>query len=350
LQNKNAVVAALLTEIKQEAHRLNGQSVETVYFGGGTPSLLDITELNDLVNALHVNFHISQDAEITLEANPDDINEKQLGGWQTAGINRLSIGVQSFREEDLRWMNRAHTASEALSGIQLAKKAGFSNITIDLIYGTPTLTDDAWEDNLKKAISLDIPHLSCYALTIEPKTALHHLVETSQMSDTDPEQQARQFMQLMDLTYKAGYAHYEVSNFAREGWQSRHNSAYWKGVPYLGIGPGAHSFDGLHRRWNVSNNTLYTTGIEKGLPVYEEETLTVNNRFNEYVMTALRTMEGIRLDHVKQNYGDSYAIELIHKAGKYIGLQQVLITNENILLTNAGKLYADGIASDLFAG
>jgi oxygen-independent coproporphyrinogen-3 oxidase len=350
LQNKNAVVAALLTEIKQEAHRLKGQLVETVYFGGGTPSLLDTAELNDLVNALKANFNIHKAAEVTLEANPDDISKMQLEGWQKAGINRLSIGVQSFREEDLRWMNRAHTATEALSGIHMAKAAGFGNITIDLIYGTPTLSDDAWKDNLSIAIALDIPHLSCYALTIEPKTTLHHLVETSKMPDTDPEQQARQFMLLMEHTNKAGYAHYEVSNFAREGWQSRHNSAYWKGIPYLGIGPGAHSFDGLNRRWNVSNNALYVAGIEKGLPVYEEETLTLNNRFNEYVMTALRTMEGIQLDHVKQHYGDSYAAELIQKAGKYTGMQQVLITTKSILLTNAGKLFADGIASELFAG
>ncbi|ULQ52453.1 radical SAM family heme chaperone HemW [Flavihumibacter fluvii] len=350
LQNKNAVVTALLTEIKQEAHRLSGQSIETIYFGGGTPSLLTVEELNSILNQLAASFSILRDAEITLEANPDDIRIELLEEWKLAGINRLSIGVQSFREEDLRWMNRAHTAAEALSGIRLARGAGFENITIDLIYGTPTLTDAAWEDNLLKAIALDIPHLSCYALTVEPKTALFHLVESKKMADTDPEQQARQFNMLMDHTSAAGYTHYEVSNFAREGWHSRHNSAYWKGIPYLGIGPGAHSYDGLHRRWNISNNALYISGIEKGLPVYEEETLTADNRFNEYVMTSLRTMEGIQLAHVRSINGDEYAKILLEKAVKYVHLQQVRITETSIQLTNAGKLFADGIAAEFFTG
>lgn len=349
LQNKNAVVAALLTEISQEAARLEGQPIETIYFGGGTPSLLSAEELNRLLAALAANFNILQHAEITLEANPDDINIALLEEWKRAGINRLSIGVQSFREQDLQWMNRAHTAAEALSGIRLAQDAGFENITIDLIYGTPTLTDAAWEENLDKAFALNIPHLSCYALTIEPKTALQHLVETKQMADTDAEQQARQFLYLMERTRAEGYDHYEVSNFAREGWRSRHNSAYWKGTPYLGIGPGAHSFNGITRRWNVSNNALYVSGIENGLPVFEEEILTPDNQFNEYVMTALRTMEGIQLSHMRNRYGDASTDTLLLKAGKYVALQQVSITEFSIKLTDAGKLYADGIAADFFA-
>lgn len=349
MQNKNAVVAALLTEISQEAASLEGQPIETIYFGGGTPSLLSAEELNSLLAALAANFNILRNAEITLEANPDDINIALLEEWKRAGINRLSIGVQSFREEDLQWMNRAHTATEALSGIRLAQDAGFENITIDLIYGTPTLTDAAWEENLDMALALNIPHLSCYALTVEPKTALQHLVETKQMPDTDAEQQARQFLYLMERTRAAGYEHYEVSNFAREGWRSRHNSAYWKGIPYMGIGPGAHSFNGLSRRWNVSNNALYVSGIENGLPVFEEEILTPDNQFNEYVMTALRTMEGIQLSHMRNRYGDAGTDTLLQKAGKYVALQQVRITEFSIQLTDAGKLYADGIAADFFA-
>lgn len=350
MQNKNAVVTALLTEINRESHRLEGQTIETIYFGGGTPSLLTETELNDLLNEVAKQFSISDGAEITLEANPDDINKDILRSWQTAGINRLSIGVQSFREEDLRWMNRAHSATEALTGIRLAKDAGFENLTIDLIYGTPTLSDEAWLTNIETAIDLGIPHLSCYALTIEPKTALAHLVETQKMANTDPDQQARQFLQLIDRTNKAGYTHYEISNFAREGWRSRHNSAYWQGIPYLGFGPGAHSFDGKNRRWNMANNALYIQGIANGGVIYEEETLTPDNRFNEYVMTALRTMEGIRLDQVREICGEEYAQALVRKSAKYVGLQQLSINEDCIRLTNTGKLFADGIAADLFAG
>lgn len=350
MQNKNAVVTALLTEINRESHRLEGQTIETIYFGGGTPSLLTETELNDLLNEVAKQFTISDGAEITLEANPDDINKDILRSWQTAGINRLSIGVQSFREEDLRWMNRAHSATEALTGIRLAKDAGFENLTIDLIYGTPTLSDEAWLTNIETAIDLGIPHLSCYALTIEPKTTLAHLVETQKMANTDPDQQARQFLQLIDRTNQAGYTHYEISNFAREGWRSRHNSAYWQGIPYLGFGPGAHSFDGKNRRWNMANNALYIQGIGNGEVIYEEETLTPDNRFNEYVMTALRTMEGIRLDQVREICGEEYAQALVRKSAKYVGLQQLSINEDCIRLTNTGKLFADGIAADLFAG
>jgi oxygen-independent coproporphyrinogen III oxidase len=344
LQNKNAVVAAL------EHQRLAGHLIETIYFGGGTPSLLSADELNALMLQLRNHFNIATSAEITLEANPDDINPTLLDGWTAAGINRLSIGVQSFRELDLQWMNRAHTAADALNSIQLAKQAGFHNITIDLIYGSPSLTDEAWLDNLQQAITLDIPHLSCYALTVEPKTALHQLIASHKMPDTDATQQARQFNQLMQVTNDAGYAQYEVSNFAKPGWQSRHNSAYWKGVPYLGIGPGAHSFDALHRRWNIANNALYITGIENGQPVHEQETLTPDNRFNEYVMTALRTMDGIAIDHIRETHGDGYAQELLLKAEKFLATRQLCISATHIQLTNSGKLFADGIAADLFAG
>jgi oxygen-independent coproporphyrinogen III oxidase len=350
LQNKNAVVAALLKEIALEHQRLAGHLIETIYFGGGTPSLLSADELNALMLQLRNHFNIATSAEITLEANPDDINPTLLDGWTAAGINRLSIGVQSFRELDLQWMNRAHTAADALNSIQLAKQAGFHNITIDLIYGSPSLTDEAWLDNLQQAITLDIPHLSCYALTVEPKTALHQLIASHKMPDTDATQQARQFNQLMQVTNDAGYAQYEVSNFAKPGWQSRHNSAYWKGVPYLGIGPGAHSFDALHRRWNIANNALYITGIENGQPVHEQETLTPDNRFNEYVMTALRTMDGIAIDHIRETHGDGYAQELLLKAEKFLATRQLCISATHIQLTNSGKLFADGIAADLFAG
>ena len=383
-----------MKEIEREAGRLQGEPVHTIYFGGGTPSLLTVApphpsggtrrvvpdgwhptgesnptgklnptgesnptgELNQLMEALHRHFKIAPDAEITLEANPDDINASILAGWRSAGINRLSIGVQSFREQDLRWMNRAHTASEAELAIRLATEAGFSNITIDLIYGTPGLTDEAWQENLQKALELKVTHLSCYALTVEPKTALDHMVRTAKMPDTDPEQQRRQFLLLMDQMEKAGFEHYEISNFALPGKRSRHNSAYWRGIPYLGIGPGAHSFDGSRRRWNVANNALYTrtflgTQASDNPPIYEEEILTTENRFNEYVMTALRTMEGIDLNLVRSTYGEKQTQVLLQTALRHNQPDQHIIISDNFLrLTNAGKLFADGIAADFFIG
>ena len=358
------VIRALLKEIAQEAHRLSGQPVDTVYFGGGTPSLLTTGnfpkgELNLLLEAIHQNFTISTGAEITLEANPDDINEEKLEGWRHAGINRLSIGVQSFREADLTWMNRAHNAAEAERSIRLAQQSGFQNLTIDLIYGTPGLSDEAWLRNIDQALQLQVPHLSCYALTVEPKTALHHLVQTHKMPDTDPEQQSRQFQLLIDQMAAAGYEHYEISNFARPGWRSRHNSAYWQGQHYLGLGPGAHSYNGISRRWNISNNSVYSRWLlqnEPGQPtdpppqpLFEEEILTPQNRFNEYVMTALRTLEGIDLQHLRATYGEEQTQNLLRAATRHNTTEpRVSITADHLLLTNAGKHFADGIAADLF--
>lgn len=331
-----------------EAGRADLSPISTVYFGGGTPSLLENEELKALMDQLRRHFQISQDAEITLEANPDDLLPEKLECWQSLGVNRLSIGVQSFRDEDLRWMNRAHTAEEALKGIRNAQEFGFKNLTIDLIYGTPGLSDEAWRDNIAQAIELGIPHLSCYALTVEPKTALHHMVGRQQVADVDPEQQARQFLILMEAAREAGYEHYEVSNFAKPGWRSRHNSAYWQGVHYLGIGPGAHSYDGQKRSWNIANNALYVSGIAAGTPLREEENLSARDRYNEYIMTALRTMEGIQLEKIRSANGEAQVQDLIRQAAVYQSRQQLTITPEAIRLTDEGKLFADGIAADLF--
>lgn len=339
---------ALLKEIAMEADTIKMDVVHTLYFGGGTPSLLEKEELQALMEQLQQHFSIAADAEITLEANPDDLIPAKLAHWKALGINRLSIGVQSFREEDLRWMNRAHTANEALEGIRMAQAMGFHNLTIDLIYGTPGLTDVAWRDNISRAVALEIPHLSCYALTVEPKTALRHMVDKKQVADVDPDQQARQFLILMEAARAAGYEHYEVSNFARPGWRSRHNSAYWQGRPYLGIGPGAHSYDGVKRRWNVANNALYISGISTGAPIREEETLSARDRYNEYIMTALRTMEGIQLKAIRLTNGEDQVQQLIWQAATYASRGQLILTNEAIRLTDEGKLFADGIAADFF--
>lgn len=342
------MVDAILKEISREAYKLKDQPVETIYFGGGTPSLLTEEELDHLMEMLFRSFDVSAGAEITFEVNPDDITRESLAAWKKSGINRLSIGVQSFRDEDLAWMNRAHNSREALNGILLAREAGFNNLTIDLIYGTPGLSDKAWEENVQKAISLGVPHLSCYALTVEPKTRLEKMIRTHQAADTDPEQQSRQFLLLMDWLRAAGYEHYEISNFARPGFRSRHNSAYWQGVPYLGFGPGAHSYNGKTRSWNVANNALFMQGIEKDIPVSEEEVLTTSNRINEYIMTSLRTAEGMDMRKISDEYGDEYAKAVGDRIGKYQSSGQLIQENGVFRLTNEGKLFADGIAADLF--
>lgn len=343
---RNDLINALLKEIALST-AYNDKSIETIYFGGGTPSLLQAESLNTILNALHQKFSIAPDAEITLEANPDDISQQLLTSWKSVGINRLSIGVQSFFEEDLKWMNRAHSAEQSVNSIVLAQHAGFEHLTIDLIYGSPGLSDEKWQYNIEKAIDFDIPHLSCYALTVEPKTALHSLIAKNKMRDTDPEQQARQFVQLMNRLEEAGYEHYEISNFSLPGKRSRHNTAYWQDKPYYGFGPSAHSFNGKDiRSWNIANNSLYIQSLRQNIIPLQKEKLTTVQRLNEYIMTSLRTMEGINLDHVENRFGVAYAQRLL--AASRAHSEKMVIQNNCLRLTNAGKLFADGIAADLF--
>lgn len=347
LRLKNDFVAALLKEIGLQQNYLAGQTAHTIYFGGGTPSLLTIDELQQILAALREQFVVAPDAEITLEANPDDITEAALLQWKAAGINRLSIGVQSFFEEDLQWMNRAHSARQAIDSLQLARRH-FDNITIDLIYGTPTLTDNRWHENLTRAISLGIPHLSCYALTVEPKTALDKMIRQHRIADVQPEDQSRQFLLLMDWAAAAGYEHYEISNFARPGHRSRHNSSYWQGKHYLGLGPSAHSFNGTSRQWNIANNALYIQSLGKDTVPFEEERLTPDQRLNEYIMTSLRTMEGLDLAVVQQLGGEEAQAAIRSESQVYIGRQLLMEKDGRLVLTQQGKLFADGIAGDLF--
>ena len=266
-----------------------------------------------------------------------------------AGINRLSIGVQSFFEEDLQWMNRAHNSKQALQSIQLAQAAGFNNITIDLIYGTPTLSDEKWRQNFETALSLNIPHLSCYALTVEPKTALEKMIAQHKIDNVNADTQSRQFELLMQWTEQAGYEHYEISNFAKPGFRSKHNSSYWQGKSYLGLGPSAHSFNGTSRQWNVANNALYLKSIEQNLVPYEKEELTATQQLNEYIMTSLRTMEGLSLLIVKEKWGTTLSQRIALASAKYITQQLMIRNNEQLILTKKGKLFADGIAADLFS-
>jgi len=344
---QDSFINALLTEIDLQKNYL-AEPVATIYFGGGTPSILPFEEIQKIITKLYEVFIIDKDAELTLEANPDDITAEKLLEWKKSGINRLSIGIQSFFEEDLKWMNRAHNAQQAEDCIQLAHAAGFNNLTIDLIYGTPTLSDEDWKTNVNKAILLQIPHLSCYALTVEPKTALEKLIKKKALAEVDPEKQARHFELLMQWMKNAGYEHYEISNFAKPGFRSRHNSSYWQSKHYIGLGPSAHSFNGKSRQWNVANNALYIQSLLKGEVPYELETLTIEQQLNEYIMTSLRTMEGLSLQKVKKDFGREMFHYVLKAAQRHILKNHLQVDEDYLKTTLGGKLLADGIAADLF--
>ena len=343
---KNGFLEALLNEILLQKKYLNDEVVDTIYLGGGTPSLLSEADLYHIINAIYRNFAVAADPEITFEANPDDITLEGLNSWRKNKINRLSIGVQSFFEEDLRWMNRAHTALQAEHSIRLAQDAGLDNITIDLIFGTPTLTDANWQINVQKAISLAIPHLSCYALTVEQRTPLDAMIRKQTVQGVSQDDQARQFLFLIDWLEAVGYEQYEISNYALPGHRSRHNSSYWEGKKYLGLGPSAHSFNGNARQWNVSNNALYIQSLQKNIVPFGVEVLTPTQKLNEWIMTSLRTKEGLRLDPAM---ADRRVIETLEGKSRRFQDEKLLLQYENALvLTRKGKLYADGIAAELF--
>jgi oxygen-independent coproporphyrinogen-3 oxidase len=311
-------------------------------------------ELQQILGRIRELFSVEPGAEITLEANPDDITmmsgtSGRLKSWRQAGINRLSIGIQSFFEEDLRWMNRAHDAGQAVKSIRMAQDEGLDNISIDLIYGGPTLPDEHWEKNVTQAIASGIPHLSCYALTVEPRTALDKMIHQKKKAAVNPDDQARQFLLLMRWLAAAGYEHYEISNFSLPGHRSRHNSSYWQGKPYLGLGPSAHSYNGKSRQWNIANNIQYIDGLASGTLSFEKEELTTIQQLNEYIMISLRTMEGCDLRLIEQRFGEAAAAELQRQAGPYKQNGQLLIARDaRLVLTQEGKLLADGIAADLF--
>jgi len=336
-------VAALLSEMSLRKDYLTDELVETIYFGGGTPSLLPSKDHAALIEKIYSTLQVSPNAEITLETNPDDISEERLKDWKETGINRLSIGIQSFFEEDLKWMNRAHNADQAVNSLQSAARQ-FNNITVDLIYGTPLLTDEKWKKNVDKAVNEGVVHLSCYALTVEPKTPLHKLIQEQRIADIDPDKQSEQFLSLMQWMEEAGYEHYEISNFAKPGFRSRHNSSYWKGEKYLGIGPSAHSFDGLSRQWNISNNNIYIDSVKKEIIPHEKEILTATQHLNEYIMTSLRTWEGLDLKKVE----DAIDNELRAVSRKFIERGLMTEESDHLKLTREGKLLADGIAAELF--
>ncbi|HOZ76506.1 MAG TPA: radical SAM family heme chaperone HemW [Ferruginibacter sp.] len=348
LRLKDELIAALIQEINITLLFDGNETIETIYFGGGTPSLLLKDDVNRILEALHKKFDIAGTAEVALEANPDDVNPGKLSEWLAAGINRLSVGIQSFDEAELVWMNRAHTAAESLQCIDEIKNAGFSNFSIDLIYGSPLLTNDNWKRNVDIVFEKNVPHISCYALTVEPKTALSKLITQHKKANTDPDKQSEQFLLLMQWMRNAGYDHYEISNYALPGMRSKHNSSYWSGEKYYGFGPSAHSFDGTCRRWNVANNSVYIQSLQKGGIPFEEEKLTSTQRLNEYIMTSLRTVEGLSIDKVVAGFGKQFGEKIMLLGKKYAGSNKLIVQNAHLILTDEGKLFADGIAADLF--
>lgn len=347
-QYKDQMLNALRSEIILRKNYLKNEKIETIYFGGGTPSLLTADELQVLIGQITDLFELSSNAEVTIEANPDDLNPKYVREIKSTLINRFSIGVQSFFEEDLKWMNRAHTASEAQSAIKRVQDAGFENITTDLIYGFPLLTDEKWEFNIQKLIEYQVPHISSYSITVEPKTALATFITKGNQAGMDEGQSASQFLMLIDQLAESGFEHYEISNFSKPGMHSRHNSNYWDGVNYLGIGPSAHSFNGESRQWNISNNSKYIDGIELKKVPAETEFLSTENKINEYIMTSLRTSKGMDLHTVSLKFGSDYSSEIYNGLEPFLEKEWININEKMVTLTREGKLFADHIASELF--
>ncbi|SDS21165.1 radical SAM family heme chaperone HemW [Gramella sp. MAR_2010_147] len=345
-KKKSQLVEMLCKELEFRKGEI-APPIQTIYFGGGTPSLLNSEELDLIFKTISQNFEVSENAEITLEANPDDLTEEVIKMLNTSPVNRLSIGVQSFFEENLKLMNRAHNSEEALKSLELAKQY-FDNISIDLIYGIPGQSNEQWKQNLQKALDLDIPHISSYALTVEPKTALKKFIEKGKIKPVKDEQYREQFDILVNTLSSNGFEHYEFSNYGKPGYHSQNNMAYWLGEPYLGIGPSAHSYDGISRKWNISNNTLYNKAIEAGNLPQQTEKLSTTDSYNEYVMTRLRTKFGVSEEDIKEKFGEKYRLHFLKESDKFLRDGLMETSGNNFHITSKGKFLSDGIAADLF--
>ena len=347
LKKKDEMVLALAKEIEMRKSEFQDEIVETIYFGGGTPSILQIEDLKFLIDAVYKNYKVVENPEITVEANPDDLTENRIIELSKNKVNRLSIGIQSFFEDDLQLMNRAHNVEEAKKCLEIATQY-FDNISIDLIYGVPEMSNEKWLQNIETALSFGVPHISSYALTVEPKTALHTFIQKGIIPQPDDEVAQEHFQILVDKLSENGFIHYELSNFGKENYFSKNNSSYWLGKKYIGIGPSAHSYDGKNRGWNVSNNSLYIKSIQENKLPIEIETLTKTDRYNEYIMTGLRTIWGVSFERIEQEFGKTYLDYLNQQAAKFIE-DHLLFVDDNILrTTKKGKFLSDGIASDLF--
>lgn len=347
LKKREEMVAALAKEIALRKNELGDVAIQTIYFGGGTPSVLSDAEIIFLIDAVYSSFKVTDDPEITLEANPDDLSAGRIKALATTPVNRLSIGIQSFYEEDLRLMNRAHNAEQAAVCIAEATTY-FDNISIDLIYGIPDMSNERWLKNVDKALAFGVPHISSYALTVEPKTALHTFVKKGIIAPPSDEAAQEQFLLLADRLQDNGFIHYELSNFGKPGFFSQNNTAYWLGKKYLGIGPSAHSYDGSTRSWNIANNALYIKSLENGELPLERETLSRNDRYNEYIMTGLRTIWGVSLQKVEKDFGGNYNKYLLQQAAPYLNEELLIVEDDTLKATRKGKFLTDGIASDLF--
>ncbi len=341
---KSRVVRAIIKESKDRSLYLKNQLIETIYFGGGTPSLLTKKQLAQLLDSVYANYEVDAKAEITIEVNPDDINPSYAKDLMDLNFNRLSVGIQSFPEEDMQYMHRAHTSNQSFNSLKTSQDAGFKNISIDLIYGIPNTSDDHWKSNLEYAHNADIQHLSCYALTVEPKTVLAHQISKNISPGPSDLHTITQFEYLIDHSPEYGLEQYEISNFSTLGFRSRHNGNYWAGVDYLGLGPSAHSYDRVSRQWNVSNNIKYCAAIEQGLPYFEGESLTAEMIYNETVMTHLRTMQGISLKNLKAEFRDHF----VSKAKDLLSREDIKLEHGHYKLTKQGMFIADSISVELF--
>ena len=351
LKKKDEMVLALAKEIALRKSEFNDDpefsGVETIYFGGGTPSILEIVDIRLLIDTVYQNYKVIENPEITVEANPDDLTETRIIELSQNKINRLSIGIQSFFEDDLKLMNRAHNSTEAKKCLKIATQY-FDNISIDLIYGVPNMSNKKWLQNIETALSFNVPHISSYALTVEPKTALHSFIQKGIIPPPDDEVAQEHFHLLVDKLEENGFIHYELSNFGKSTYFSKNNSSYWLGKKYIGIGPSAHSYNGISRSWNISNNTLYLKSIAENILPSETEILTKTDRYNEYVMTGLRTIWGISLDRIEAEFGPKYLEYLNQQSAKYIEDHLLFVDDTILRTTKIGKFLSDGIASDLF--
>jgi oxygen-independent coproporphyrinogen-3 oxidase len=344
---KDEMVQALIHEITLQKNYLNGETIQTIYFGGGTPSVLSADEIIRIINTITERHTVAADAEITLEANPDDLDRQKVNAFKHTPVNRFSIGIQSFFDEDLQWMNRVHRATEAEASVKRAQDAGFENITVDLIYGYPLLTDAKWKHNLDRVFELGIPHVSAYSMTVEPQTALAAFISKKKQPPMNEGQSANQFNMMLDAMQTNGFEQYEISNFCKPGQYSRHNSNYWRGVQYLGIGPSAHSFNGDTRQWNIANNAKYIKSLTENAIPAEIEVLTETNRLNEYIMTSLRTTWGLDLDKLN-TIAPGASTEVLKAAREYFDNGSIAQNSNVLTLTPQGKLYADNVAAGLF--
>ena len=347
MKKKDEMVLAIAKEIQMRKSEFANEVVETIYFGGGTPSRLQIADLKLQMDSIYANYTVSEKPEITLEANPDDLSEEYLIALSEIGINRLSIGIQSFFEDDLKMMNRAHNSEEAIKCLEFATQY-FDNISLDLIYGIPGMSNEMWKQNIETALSFGIPHISSYALTVEPKTALNKLIQTGKIANPNDEVAQEHFLILVEMLEANSFVHYELSNFGKENYFSKNNSAYWLGKKYIGIGPSAHSYDGVSRSWNISNNPLYLKAIQEDKLPNEIEVLSVTDRYNEYIMTGLRTIWGVSLDRISNEFGTDYLNYLQKQSQRFINDDLLSIENNVLKTTPKGKFLTDGIASDLF--